>query len=509
MRTLFKSPRAAFLASLLLTGCMVGPDYQQPSAPAPVTYKEQGPWKIAHPQDDALRGKWWEIYHDPLLNSLEEQVTISNQNVLVAEAQFRQAAAAVKAANSSLFPTVTSSPAFTESGRGGQNGNSSGIVTGGTGTDTGNGTGTVITSSGSSHGATSQSLYNLPVEVSYMADVWGGVRRNIEATANTAQASFADLENARLSYQATLAQDYFSLRGSDAEKDLLQDTVTSYQKYLDLTTNRYNAGISSQADVAQAKTQLDTAQVQLVDLGVQRAAYEHAIAILIGKPPSALALAEAPLPQAPPPVPVSLPSELLQRRPDIAGAERRVASANAAIGVQVAAYYPSITINATAGLESVELSQLFSGPSFFWSVGPELAQTIFDAGHIHSLVEEARANYDATVATYRQTVLTALQQVEDDLAALRILESEGAAADQASASARKSLDIATNQYKAGTEDYLNVITAQATALNDEISAISVRTRRMTTSVLLIEAMGGGWSNTKLPTENKVAKARTN
>lgn len=474
---------------LLLCGCMVGPDYTQPSAQTPASFKDAGPWKQAQPRDDAIRGKWWEIYHDSELNALEEKVNISNQNVLQAEAQFREAAAAVKVAQSGLFPTVTANPAFTES-QSSQNLSSGGGGGGGSG--------------GGHSGAHSQSLYNLPLEASYLVDVWGAVRRSVEADSTTAQASFADLENARLSYQATLAVDYFSLHGLDAQQQLLETTVTSYKKYLELTTNRYNSGISSKGDVALAQTQLDTARTQLIDVGVQRAQYEHAIATLTGQPASLFSIKKAALTGTPPQVPIGVPSVLLERRPDIAGAERRVASANASIGVAVAAYYPSITLGASTGLEAIQLSQLFSGPSFFWSVGPVIAQTIFDAGKTHGQVQEARANYDATVAAYRQTVLTAFQQVEDDLSGLRILQDEAAAQDDAVKASQQSLQIATNQYQAGTNDYLIVITAQTTALNNQLAADAIHTRRMTTSVLLIEALGGGWDASQLAGKHDVS-----
>ena len=378
---------ALIITPLFFSGCMVGPDYAKPSAPTPAAYKEAANWKQAQPKDDVIRGKWWEIYHDQQLNDLEEQVNISNQNVLQAEAQFREAAAAVKVARAGLFPTITANPAYTES-QASQN------LT------------THSNSSGASHvGAVTQGLYNLPAEATYMVDVWGAVRRSVEADSATAQASFADLENARLSYQATLAQDYFSLCGLDAEKQLLEASVAAFEKSLELTTNRYNSGIASKGDVAQAKTQLDTTRAQLIDVGVQRAQFEHAIATLIGKPASAFSLSETPLKTTPPQVPLALPSILLERRPDIAGAERRVASANASIGVQTAAYYPTLTLSGSTGLEAIQLSELFSGPSFFWSVGPVLAQTLFDAGKTHGQVQEARANYEATVAVYRQTVL--------------------------------------------------------------------------------------------------------
>lgn len=487
-----KASRALIILPLLFSGCMVGPDYTRPSAPAPAgAYKELGNWKQAQPQDDMIRGKWWEIYHDPELNKLEEQVNISNQNILQAEAQFREAAAAVKVSRAGLFPTITANPAFTES-QASQNLTSHSSSGGSGGASRGH------------TGSIAQSLYNLPLEATYMADIWGGVRRSVEAGSSTAQASFADLENARLSYQATLAQDYFSLHGLDAQHELLTNTVASFQKFLDLTTNRYNGGIASKGDVAQARTQLDTAKAQLIDTGVARAQFEHAIATLIGKPASVFSLGKVSLAATPPQIPVGVPSTLLERRPDIAGAERRVASANASIGVATAAYYPTITLSGSTGLEAIQLSELFSGPSFFWSVGPVIAQTLFDAGKTHGQVQEARANYDATVAAYRQAVLTAFQQVEDDLSGLRILEDEAAAQDEAVKSAKESLEIATNQYKAGTQAYLTVITAQTTALNDELSAVLVRTRRMTTSVLLIEALGGGWDVSRLPSTHGVA-----
>ena len=490
------------LAPLLVAGCSVGPDYVTPTAPLPAAgnFKEfGGTWLPAKPNDDAIRGKWWEIYHDPVLNALEEKVNISNQNVIEAEAQFREAAAVVKVARAAFFPTVTANPSITES-QASQNLTShsstsvSGSGTGGLG-------GVVATQH---QGAVDISTYNLPMEASYMVDIWGEVRRNVESESATAEASFANLENMRLSYQATLAQDYFSLHGLDAEAMLLTQTVKSYEDYLTLTKNRYNSGIASQADVAEAQTQLDTTQAQLIDLGVDRAQYEHAIAVLTGQPPSDFGLKEKGLPGAPPHVPVGVPSRLLQRRPDVAEAERQVAAANAAIGVQVAGYFPQVTLSGQSGIEAINISDLFTGPSFAWSVGAAVAQTVFDAGATHGRVQEAQANYDATVANYRQTVLTAMQQVEDDLAGLRILEREAAAEDTAVKSANQSVEVNTNQYKAGIVDYLTVITAQATALNDEVQAVNIRTRRMTTSVLLVEALGGGWTTASLPGRAGVA-----
>jgi len=496
MKTILRR-RTAFMAlPFLITACSVGPDYTQPSAPVPAPggYKELGNWEVAQPKDDAIRGKWWEIYHDPQLNALEDQVNISNQNVAQAEAQFREAAAEVKVARAAFFPTVTANPAFNES-------QASQSLTGGGTSGAGGGS---ASASRQHVGASTVSLYDLPVEATYMVDVWGAVRRSVEASTATAQASFANLENARLSYQATLAQDYFSMHGQDAEAALLQTTVKSYEDYLTLTKNRYNSGIASQGDVALAQTQLDTTKAQLIDLGVQRAMFEHAIAVLIGKPPTNFGLKTVSLTGVPPHIPIGVPSTLLERRPDIAEAERQVASANASIGVQVAGYYPQLTLSASTGMEAIELSQLFSGPSFLWSVGPTVAQTIFDAGATHGRVQEAQANYDSTVGNYRQTVLTAFQQVEDDLSGLRILEQEAAAEDTAVKAAQQSLEISSNQYQAGTVDYLTVITAQATALSDEVTAVSIRTRRMTTSVLLVEALGGGWNTGKLPGKGGVA-----
>jgi NodT family efflux transporter outer membrane factor (OMF) lipoprotein len=501
--TMTNLSRAALLTlPLLLTACSVGPDYVTPTAPVPTVanYKELGDWKPAEPKDDAIRGKWWEIYHDPQLNALEETVDISNQNVLQAEAQFREAASVVKVARTEYYPTVTANPSYNLSQASQNVGNSrtGGFISTGSGSTVGGVT--------QHTGATTVSLYDLPVEASYMVDIWGSVRRTVESDSATAQASFANLENMRLSFQATLAQDYFSLHGLDAQEELLQKSVVSFQQFLDLTTNRYNSGIASQGDVALARTQLKTTQAQLIDVGVQRAVYEHAIATLTGKPATDFALKKVSLTATPPSIPPGLPSSLLERRPDIAEAERQVAAANASIGVQVAGYYPQLTLNGSTGVESVKVSDLFTGPSFLWSVGGALAQTVFDAGATHGRVQEAEANYDSTVANYREVVLTAFQQVEDDLSGLRILKGEAVALDDAVKASQQSLDITTNQYKAGTVDYLNVITAQTTELNDEINAVNVRTRRMTTSVLLIEALGGGWNGEKLPTKRDVANS---
>jgi NodT family efflux transporter outer membrane factor (OMF) lipoprotein len=434
-------------------------------------------WKQAQPSEAAKRGKWWEIYNDPELNALEEQVSISNQNVLAAEAQFREAKFAVRIARSSLFPTVTVGPSIV---------NSRAPLTG------------VLTST---------TAYELPVDVSYQADIWGSIRRSVRASAETAQASAALLENARLSYQAELAQDYFELRGADGEKELLETTVKSYQDYLKLTQDRFNSGVASGSDVAQAQTQLETARAQLIDYDVGRAQYEHAIAVLTGKPPAELSITRAPIKITPPPVPVEVPSALLERRPDIAASERQMAAANEQIGIAKAAYYPTLTISGSAGVESSQFLKWISWPSRFWSVGPQMAETIFDAGRRRTTLNQSVAAFDAAVATYRQTVLTAFQQVEDNLAALRILENEAQAEQQAVKAAQNALDISTYQYKAGTVNYLTVITEQAILLQDQVQAVSILTRRMSASVLLIEALGGGWDVSTLPTLQEVAQGK--
>jgi NodT family efflux transporter outer membrane factor (OMF) lipoprotein len=355
--------------------------------------------------------------------------------------------------------------------------------------------------SGSSGTRTS---FNLPFDVSWEPDIWGDIRRGVRASATTAQALEADLENARLLYRAELAQDYFQLHGLDAQRDILTRTESSYEEYLTLTRNRLNGGIASDLDVAQAESQLYSVQAQLVDLGVQRAQLEHAIAILAGKAPAEVSIANAPLSILPPPVPVGVPSELLQRRPDIAASERTVAAANEQIGIAMAAFYPHLTLSGSAGLASTSLAKWFTWPARFWSVGPQLADTLFDAGRRGGIVAEEQAAYDATVAQYRQTVLSAMQQVEDNLAALRILEGEAAKVQETVDAATRALTISDAQYRAGTVNYLTVITSQATLLNAQAGSVALLTRRITASVLLIEALGGGWDDSQLPSEKAVA-----
>ena len=477
---------------MLMTGCVVGPDYVRPPVVTPAAYKEIDGWKMAQPQDHVLRGAWWEIFGDPQLNALEAHVSLSNQNLAVAEATYRQARALVREARASYFPTLTVGLGYTRFRDSATlNGSSrAGASSGGT-------------SSGAGASSGSGSDFQLGLDFSWELDLWGRIRHTVESNQASAQASAGDLESARLSYQAELAQDYFQLRTSDAQKQLLDATVAAYEQSLQLTKNQYASGVASEADVVQAETQLKTAQAQAIDVGVQRAQLEHAIALLIGQPASNFSLPAAPLTAPPPPIPVGVPSELLERRPDIAAAERRVAAANAQIGVAEAAYCPTLTLSASSGFETSSLTQWLTAPSRFWSVGPSISQTVFDGGLRRAQTDYARAGYDASVATYRQTVLAVFQAVEDNLATLRILEQEAQVQDEAVQKAQQSVTLTTNQYKAGTVSYLNVITAQTTALSNETTAVQIRGRRMTAAVLLIQALGGGWSAADLPSAQAV------
>lgn len=460
----------------LMTGCVVGPNYVKPTVATPDAYKEVDGWKVARPQDGEARGAWWEILGDTQLNALEEQVTVSNQTLAVAEATYREARALVREARAAYFPTLTV----------------------GIGANRSRQSSTLGLSSGGGASAGPRWDLTSPLAVSWEPDFWGRIRRTVESSQASAQASAADLETSRLSLQAELAQDYFQMRALDAQKQLLDATAAAFQKSLELTQNRYKSGVASRADVAQAETQLKTTLAQAIDVGVQRAQLEHAIAVLVGQAPAAVSLPAAPLTVTPPSIPVGVPSELLERRPDVAAAERRVAAANAQIGVALAAYFPIVTLGASGGFESSSVSQWFTWPSRFWSVGPSISELVLDGGLRRAQTDQARAAWDASVATYRQTVLTAFQGVEDNLAALRILEDEARVQAEAVKSARESVTLTTNQYKAGIVSYLNVITAQTIALTDEVTAVQILGRRMTAAVLLIEALGGGWSASTLP-----------
>jgi NodT family efflux transporter outer membrane factor (OMF) lipoprotein len=462
---------AALLAPALLGGCSVGPDYVRPAVETPAAYKEAGNWKPAEPKDDANRGKWWEVFNDSLLNQLQEQVDISNQNLAKAEAQYRQALALVQSARAGYYPTVTGAVSNTRS-------RSSST--------------TIATPSVAPISRGVVTNHNLPFQASWAPDVWGNIRRAVEANEAGAQASAGDLAAARLSAQATLAQSYFQLRALDAQQLLLEDTVAAYSKSLTLVQNQYAAGIVAKADVVQAQVQLKTTQAQVIDIGVQRAQLEHAIALLLGKPPSKLAIAREPLKAVVPQAPVGLPSELLERRPDIAAAERRMAQANAQIGVAKAAYFPALTLSASAGYQSAAMIDWLTAPSRYWSFGTAIAETLFDGGLRRAQTDQAIAAYDANVAAYRQTVLTGFQQVEDGLATLHILEEEAEVQGEAVKLAEQALALALNQYKAGTVNYLNVVVAQATALANQTTAVGILNRRMVASVQLVTALGGGW-----------------
>ncbi len=478
-------PLIAVALAVILSGCEVGPKYVRATAPTsanfkeqpPESFKEAGQWKTAQPADQSLRGKWWEIFGDPQLNSLEEQLTVSNQNLKVAEARLREARAAVRFNRAAQFPTISAGPTVSSLHA---SANRPFIRT------TGN-TGDFI----------------LPIDFSYEVDLWGRIRRSVAAAREEAQATTADYATASLSLHAELAIDYFELRSADAQKQLLDDTVKAYTDALQLTTNRFQGGVAPKSDVAQAKTQLDTTRVQDTDVTVARAQFEHAIAILIGKPPAELTIPPRPLDLQPPIIPGALPAELLERRPDIAAAERRMAEANQQIGIARAAYFPTLSLNASAGFEGTSLLNWLTWPSRFWAVGPQMTETLFDGGRRRANSETARANYDGTVATYRQTALTAFQEVEDNLAALRILNDEDQQQTEATASAKDSLQLFTNRYKGGVDTYLQVINAQTVALQNERNNVDIQRRRMDASVLLIKALGGGWSTAELPKESSI------
>jgi NodT family efflux transporter outer membrane factor (OMF) lipoprotein len=469
------------LALALLPGCNVGPKYQRATVETPPAYKEMDGWKVAQPQDDTIRGKWWEAFNDPQLNALEDQVDISNQNIAAAAASFLSARAMVKQARAQYYPTVSANPTIAYSR---QPIFGATINTSGSGA-TGFGSGTFAE-------------YLLPFDASWTPDLWGRVRNTVRANIAAAQASAADLQNVRLTAQAEVAVDYFEIRAQDAQKQLLDETVKAYEDSVTLARELAQAGIYSDEDLVQAETQLETTQAQDTDLGILRAQYEHAIALLTGKPAAEFSLPVQALGVNPPPIPPGIPSQLLERRPDVAAAERGMAQQNAQIGVAKAAYYPTVTLSPSAGFESTSITTWLTWPSRFFSVGPSLAETLFDGGARRATLQQAQANYDQTVATYRQTVLTAFQQVEDNLAALRILSQEVQQQDTAVKSSEKNLSLASQRYKVGIDPYLNVITAQATLLANQRTALNLRMEQMTKSVQLIEALGGGWDAAQIP-----------
>jgi NodT family efflux transporter outer membrane factor (OMF) lipoprotein len=474
----------ASIGVLLLSGCMVGPKYVKPTAiiapeykeATPDMYKESASWQIAQPADSAQRGEWWRIFGDEQLNLLEPEVAANNQDLKVADARFREARALIRFNRASLYPTISAAP-----------------FAGGLRESTYRPYFSVSSALGKAVGD-----ILLPIDMNYEIDVWGRVRHSVNAAREEAQASAADRQTVMLSLQAELAVDYFEARTADAQEKLLNDTVKNYEEAYRITNNRFEGGVSPKSDVDQALTQLEAARVQARDITLQRAQFEHAIAVLLGQPPATFTLPNAPLAARPPIVPPGLPSELLERRPDIAAAERRVAEANDRIGIARAAFYPTISLSGTVGVEATSFANLFNPASLVWSLGPTLSQTIFDAGRRAAVSEEANASYDETVATYRQTTLTAFQQVEDNLVALRVLQQEADHQHQATQAALSAEQIFNNRYVGGLDTYLQVVTAQTTALSNERNDIDIMRRQMDASVLLIKALGGGWNVSDLP-----------
>jgi NodT family efflux transporter outer membrane factor (OMF) lipoprotein len=478
-------PFSASAVALLLAGCMVGPQYKRPAAITTPSFKEAPSdqtagdgWKPGQPSDQKLKGNWWSMYQDQQLDALEPQVDTANQTLKAAEANFRSARAAIGYARSSEAPTI----------------------------GTGVSVASVRESANQPYFLTNLANngggdFTVPVDLNYEIDLWGRIRRGVTSAKEQAQASAADMETVRLSLHAELATDYFGLRSADGQEKLLDDTIKAYTSALQLTQDRFDAGLALRSDVTQAETQLDQARVQRSDMEVQRTQFEHAIAVLVGKPPAAISIPQSPINfQAPqvPKIPGMLPSDLLERRPDIAADERRMASANEQIGIAQAAYYPTLSLSAIMGMEGTSALNWFTWPSRFWAVGPSMSETLFDGGRRRATSERTRANYDATVATYRQTALQAFQQVEDNLAALRILQTETEQQHHATAEALESLDTFQARYEGGLELYLQVITSQTTALANQRNDIELMRRQLDASVLLIKALGGGWNVQQLP-----------
>ena len=471
----------ALLLPLLaaLAGCELGPDYMRPMAPVPATYREDQGWMPASPQQAAGWENWWAIYNDPILDGLEKQVDVSNQNLKAAEASYRAARAQVGIERGQLLPTVTANASARQSG-----GGSGGQASSGNGSAGG--------------GNSTRTTYQASLGGSWEVDVWGRIQRTVEETVASAQASAADVAAARLSAQSELAVDYFQIRAADAQAQLLMETIEDFQQALLIARNRYQVGITTEADVFAAQTEIDNAQAELVNLQLTRARMEHAIATLVGRPTGDVMVPVASLAVIVPVVPAGVPSTLLERRPDIASSEFTMASANAGIGVAQAAWYPDLTLTGSYGFASTSLGSLFGAPSSLWSFGPGLTQLVFDGGALAAQNEQARARYDQAVATYRQTVLAAFQQVEDQLAALKILQEQAVVENQTVADARQSEQLALNQYRAGTADFTTVITAQTARLNAESAALGVLNQRLAASVNLVVALGGGWDNSRIP-----------
>lgn len=477
---------AKTLASILLlaglSGCNVTPKYVPPTPPAPQAYKEAPPgeykegtgWRLAAPKDDQISVNWWDLYQDRDLAALEEQVKTANYTIALAETTFRQARALTLQARSQLYPSITTGPAYTNARQ------------------------SKYPANGNAHSPSATNTFSLPFDATWQPDLFGRLHNTVAENAMQAQASAGDLAASLLTLQSELAVDYYEVRSLDEQKQLLDATVAAYRDNTRLTRVRFDGGIASEEDVSEAETQLDTTIAQATDVGVARAQYEHAIAVLIGKTPTEFSLAVAPFHSVPPPVPVGIPSELLERRPDIAAAERRIAAANAEIGIAKSAFYPTLTLSAVAGLTGSSLVNWFTWPARVWSVGPQLAQTLFQAGGLQAVTAQAIAIYDGAVANYRQTVLTAFQNVEDNLSALRVLAQERGEQETAVKTAQKTVDLAMVRYTGGVDSYLNVITAQTSLLTSQLTQISIELRQMTASVQLAEGLGGGWDIRQLP-----------
>ena len=481
---------AAFLL-IMLAGCVVGPKYHAPAVPppaavykeSPAQFKDNEAWTVAQPSDAMVRGKWWEIFNDPELNALEEQLDINNQNIKEFFENFMAARAIVREARSQYFPTLTAAPSVSHSMTSGNLGTNNGTVNAGR----------------------QSTIYTLPVEASWAPDLWGKVRNTVRQDQYAAQVSAADLENERLTEQASLAEFFFEIRGQDMLQQIFNETVAADQKTLELTQSRYELGIDDKIAVVQAQTTLDSAKAGATNVGIARAQFEHAIAVLVGKAASDFSIPVKPMTVAPPPVPIGVPSELLERRPDIAAAERTMAEANATIGIARAAYYPALNLTGQGGFQSSTLAHWLAWPSRFWSVGASVSETLFDAGLRRATVQQNVATYNSDVARYRQTVLAAFQQVEDALAEVRILSNEVEQQQEAVNSAQTFLQLEQARYETGIDPYLNVLIAQNTVLSNQQTLNNLQVQRMVDAVALIEALGGGWDRSQLPSVQQVTQ----
>ena len=491
----------AAVLSLIVSGCVVGPKYHPPTTQSPAVYKESPTqfketegWRVAQPADATLRGKWWEIFNDPELNALEEQLNIDNQNIKAFFENFMAARALVRQARSQYLPKVAVAPSISRSLASANLGGATSLTTTGAGTAT--------------SGKGPSTFYSLPFEASWAPDLWGKIRNTVRQSQYSAQVSAADLENERLIEQASLAQYFFEIRGQDQLQKIVNETVEADRKAFELTRSLYETGINDQISVVQAQTALQSAQAAATNVGIARALYEHAIAVLVGKAASGFSIPVKPMTVAPPPIPVGVPSQLLERRPDIAAAERTMAAANATIGIAYAAYYPNLTLSASAGFESSSISQWLAWPSRFWSIGSSTSETIFDGGLRRATVQQYVATYNADLASYRQTVLAAFQQVEDALAEVRILSNQIQQQQEAVNSAQTYLKLEQGRYETGIDPFLYVLIAQTTLLADQQILISLQVQQMTSAVALVEALGGGWDRSQLPSPSQVTKKPT-